>query len=123
MAVEFDFTKLRTALEESDARSLLALYADNATMKIVDRNLPSSSPMILEGKRKIEEFWVDVCSRQMTHKVTQEVLGSDRVFFLEECLYPDGCRVLSAMTLNVRGGLIVEHVTVQAWDEVSCAPS
>jgi hypothetical protein len=123
MAVEFDFTKLRTALEESDARSLLALYADNATMKIVDRNLPSSSPMILEGKRKIEEFWVDVCSRQMTHKVTQEVLGSDRVSFLEECLYPDGCRVLSAMTLNVRGGLIVEHVTVQAWDEVSCAPS
>jgi hypothetical protein len=123
MAVEFDFTKLRTALEESDARSLLALYADNATMKIVDRNLPSSSPMILEGKRKIEEFWVDVCFRQMTHKVTQEVLGSDRVSFLEECLYPDGCRVLSAMTLNVRGGLIVEHVTVQAWDEVSCAPS
>jgi hypothetical protein len=30
---------------------------------------------------------------------------------------------MSAMTLTLRGGRIVEHVTVQAWDEVSCAPS
>jgi hypothetical protein len=57
MAAEFDFAKLRTALEESDARSLLELYADNATMKVVDRNRPPSSPMILDGKHKIEAFW------------------------------------------------------------------
>jgi hypothetical protein len=123
MAAEFDFAKLRTALEESDARSLLELYADNATMKVVDRNRPPSSPMILDGKHKIEAFWVDVCSREMTHKVTQEVLGPERVSFIEECLYPDGCRVLSAMTLNLRAGRIIEHVTVQAWDEISCATS
>jgi hypothetical protein len=101
----------------------LELYADNATMKVVDRNRPPSSPMILDGKHKIEAFWVDVCSREMTHKVTQEVLGSERVSFIEECLYPDGCRVLSAMTLNLRAGRIIEHVTVQAWDEISCATS
>jgi hypothetical protein len=29
MAAEFDFAKLRAALEESDARSLLELYDDN----------------------------------------------------------------------------------------------
>lgn len=123
MAAEFDFAKLRTALEESDARSLLELYADDATMKVVDRNRPPSSPMILDGKHKIDAFWVDVCSREMTHKVTQEVLGPERVSFIEECLYPDGCRVLSAMTLNLRAGRIIEHVTVQAWDEISCATS
>jgi hypothetical protein len=59
----------------------------------------------------------------MTHKVEREVLGTDRVAFVEECLYPDGCRVMSAMTLALRDGQIVEHLTVQAWDEVSCAPS
>ena len=75
--------------------------------------------MIVEGKNSIDAFWRDVCSREMTHKVTQEVLSPDRVSFIEECLYPDGCRVLSAMTLNLRGGRIVEHVTVQAWDDVS----
>ena len=118
-----DFMKLKMALEKSDAKSLLELYADSATMKIVDRNRPPSSPMVVEGKKNIDTFWRDVCSREMSHKVTQEVLGSDRISFIEECLYPDGCRVLSAMTLNLRGGRIVEHVTVQAWDEVSCATS
>jgi hypothetical protein len=123
MSAGLDFAKLRAALETSNAASLLDLYADNATMKIVDRNRPPSSPMIVNGKNNIEAFWRDVCSREMTHKVTQEVLSPERVSFIEECLYPDGCRVMSAMTLTLRGGRIVEHVTVQAWDEVSCAPS
>ena len=43
------------------------------------------------------------------------------VSFVEECLYPDGCRVMSAMTLTLRDGRINEHLTVQAWDEVSCS--
>jgi hypothetical protein len=123
MSAGLDFAKLRAALETSNAVSLLDLYADDATMKIVDRNRPPSSPMIVNGKNNIEAFWRDVCSREMTHKVTQEVLSPERVSFIEECLYPDGCRVMSAMTLTLRGGRIVEHVTVQAWDEVSCAPS
>ena len=123
MSAGIDFTKLKMALENSDAKSLLELYADTATMKIVDRNRPPSSPMVVKGKENIDAFWRDVCSREMTHKVTHEVLGADRVSFIEECLYPDGCRVLSAMTLNLSGGRIIEHVTVQAWDEVSCATS
>ena len=123
MPAGIDFAKLKTALEKSNATSLLELYADDATMKIVDRNRPPGSPMIVEGKNNISAFWRDVCSRDMSHKVTQEVLGSDRISFIEECLYPDGCRVLSAMTLNLRDGRIVDHLTVQAWDEVSCATS
>jgi hypothetical protein len=123
MATGLDFAKLQAALEKSDATALLAFYADDATMKIVDRNRPPSAPMIIDGKDQIGAFWRDVCSRDMTHKVTQEVLGSHRVSFIEECLYPDGCRVVSAMTLNLAGGRIVEHITVQAWDEVSSASS
>ena len=123
MPAGIDFAKLKRALERSDAKSLLELYADNATMKIVDRNRPPSSPMVVAGKNNIDAFWREVCSREMSHEVTQEVLGSDRISFIEECLYPDGCRVLSAMMLHLRGGRIVEHVTVQAWDEVSCATS
>ena len=123
MAAGLDFAQLQAALEKSDATALLAFYSDDATMKIVDRNRPPSAPMIIDGKDQIGAFWRDVCSRDMTHKVTQEVLGSNRVSFIEECLYPDGCRVVSAMTLNLAGGRIVEHITVQAWDEVSSASS
>lgn len=119
----FDFDGLKRALEQSDADALLALYADDAEMLIVDRNRPPSTPMKLSGKPAIEAFWRDVCSRDMTHAVGHEVVGPDRAAFVEECAYPDGCHVMSAMTLDLRGGRIVRHLTVQAWDEVSCATS
>ena len=117
----FDFPRLKRALETSDATSLVGLYADDAEMTIVDRNRPPSTPMRLSGHAAIADFWRDVCAREMTHSVAQEVLGEDRVAFVEACAYPDGCNVLSAMTLDLRDGRIVRHLTVQAWDEVSCA--
>jgi len=117
----FDFSDLKRAFEDSDAATLLGLYADDAEMVVVDRNRPPSSPMRLSGKEAIAAFWRDVCARDMTHRVGHEVVGPDRVAFVEECAYPDGCHVLSAMSLDLRDGRITKHLTVQAWDEVSCA--
>jgi ketosteroid isomerase-like protein len=119
----FDFAGLKRALETSDADVLAGLYADDAEMTIIDRNRPPSAPMRLSGRPAIEAFWRDVCAREMTHRVGHEVVGSDRAAFVEECGYPDGCAVMSAMTLDLQGGRIVKHLTVQAWDEVSCANS
>ena len=119
----FEFSLLRNALEQSDAGVLAGLYADDAEMVIVDRDRPPGAPMRLAGKPAIDAFWRDVCSREMTHRVDHEVIGSDRIAFVEECLYPDGCKVLSAMTLDLRDGRIARHLTVQAWDEVSCSTS
>lgn len=117
----FDFGDLKQALEHSDAATLIGLYADDAEMVIVDRNRPPSSPMTLSGREAIAAFWRDVCSRDMTHHVGHEVAGPNRAAFVEECAYPDGCHVMSAMTLDLRNGRIAKHLTVQAWDEVSCA--
>ncbi|MCM8735744.1 nuclear transport factor 2 family protein [Azospirillum sp. A1-3] len=117
----FDFGDLKKALEHSDAATLIGLYADDAEMVIVDRNRPPSSPMTFSGREAIAAFWRDVCSRDMTHYVGHEVVGPNRAAFVEECAYPDGCHVMSAMTLDLRGGRIAKHLTVQAWDEVSCA--
>jgi len=119
----FDFAGLKRALEKSDADALVALYAEGAEMTIVDRNRPPSAPMRLTGRAAIEAFWRDVCAREMTHRVGHEVVGADRAAFVEECAYPDGCAVMSAMTLDLQGGKIMKHLTVQAWDEVSCATS
>jgi hypothetical protein len=95
MSKPFDVQQLAQALEKSQAEVLRDLYTDDATMKIVDRDRPPSKPMVIAGK--------------------------DGVSFVEECLYPDGCRVLSAMTCKLTDGRISEHITVQAWDEVSCS--
>jgi ketosteroid isomerase-like protein len=119
-AAGFDFAALRRALEESDADTLVALYDEDAEMEIIDRNRPPSAPLRLVGRPAIAAFWRDVCAREMTHAVGEAVAGDGRAAFVERCAYPDGCHVVSAMTLELRNGRIRRHLTVQAWDEVSC---
>ena len=118
----FDFATLRQALERGDAATLAALYAEDAEMTIVDRNRPPSAPLRLVGQPVIAGFWRDVCAREMTHAVAEAVVGADRIAFVEHCACPDGCNVVSAMTLEVVEGRIARHLTVQAWDELGRGP-
>jgi len=116
----FDFATLKRALEQNDAGTLIRLYAADAEMTVVDRTRPPSAPMRLVGRPAIEEFWRDVCARDMTHAVGNEVVGAGRLSFVQRCAYPDGCHVMSAQTLELgKDGRIARHLTVQAWDEVA----
>jgi len=112
-----DFEALRRAIEQSDFDSLMTFYAENAEFYSVNRNTPPSSPEVLCGKEAIAERLEDVCGREMTHRVEDEVIGQERIAFNEACEYPDGLRVLAATTLEVRDGKIVRQVNVEAWDE------
>ena len=87
-----DFEAMRRAIEQLDADLLIDLYADDAQIRVVDKNTTPSSPFVLRGKEKISEYLRDVCGRAMTHRVEGEVLGEDRVAFNEACEYPDGTR-------------------------------
>ena len=113
----FDFEAMRRAIEESDYEALLALYADNAELRTVNKNSTPSSPQMLQGKEEISEMLRDVCGRAMTHHVEDEVIGEGRVAYNEACEYPDGIRVLGATTLELQDGKIVRQTIVEAWDE------
>jgi hypothetical protein len=112
-----DFGALRRAIEERDAETLAGFYADDAELLTINRNTTPSSPAVLRGKEEIGEYLRDVCSREMTHKVENEIVGDDRIAFQEACEYPDGVRVIGAETLEVRDGKIVRQVNIEAWDE------
>ena len=112
-----DFEVLRRAIEGRDAETLLGLYAEDAEFLTINRNTTPSSPLVLRGKEEIGEYLRDVSSREMIHKVENEVVGQDRISFQEACEYPDGVRVLGAGTLDLREGKIVRQVNVEAWDE------
>jgi ketosteroid isomerase-like protein len=117
MASGLDFEAMRRAIEESDYDALVALYADDAELRTVNRNSTPSLPQVLRGKEEISELLRDVCGRAMTHHVEDEVVGGDRVAFNEACEYPDGLKVLTATTLDLRDGMIVRQTNVEAWDE------
>ena len=112
-----DFETLRRAIEGRDADTLVGFYADDAEVRTVNRNTTPSSPQVLRGKEQISEYLRDVCAREMTHRVENEVVGDRRISFFEACEYPEGVRVLGAQTLELRDGKIVRQVNVEAWDE------
>ena len=112
-----DLDALSRAIEERDAGSQLALYADDAVVRIVDRNHPPGAPQVLRGKDAIREWIEDVCSRDMTHQVNNAVSGPYRIAFTEDCTYPDGTKVLCSASAEVSEGKIARQLAVQVWDD------
>ncbi|WSQ07232.1 nuclear transport factor 2 family protein [Streptomyces sp. NBC_01231] len=113
----FDTETLRQAIEGPSEEILVSLYADDAEIRIVDRNTQPSHPMVLHGRAEIADMFHELCSRDMTHKMEHCVAQGDHVAFSESCRYPDGVRVLAESMLSLRDGKIVEQTMVQAWDE------
>ncbi|MGW0824567.1 nuclear transport factor 2 family protein [Streptomyces sp. NPDC002845] len=113
----FDTETLRRGIEQHDASTLLSLYADDAEMRLVDRESQPSHPKVLHGRNEIRELLSDVYGRDMTHKLEQCVVQGDHVAFTEACEYPDGTKVLASSMMSLRDGKIVDHTLLQAWDE------
>jgi ketosteroid isomerase-like protein len=107
---------LRTAIEGRDAAKLIALYADDAVMRIIDRDHPPSRPRELKGRAAIAAFYDDVCSRAMTHTIEAGVSDGRRLAFTQACAYPDGMRVFCSAMIEIADGKIARQTNVQAWD-------
>ena len=113
----FDTEALRRGTEQANAATLLSLYADDAEMRVVDRNTQPSHPKVLRGRDEIAAMLDDVYSRDMTHSLEACVVQGDHAAYCESCRYPDGVRVLSESMLTLRDGKITGQVIIQAWDE------
>jgi hypothetical protein len=108
---------IKQAIEGRDGRMLASFYADNAVVRVIDRNNPPSKPREIKGRAAIDMFWDDICSRAMTHKVDITIAEGDRLAFTQACSYPDGAKVLCMSVLELRDGMISHQTAVQAWDE------
>jgi hypothetical protein len=117
MAPGLDFEAMRRAIEGSDYEALVSFYADDAELRLVNKDSTPSSPTVLRGKGEISEMLRDVCGRAMTHHVEDEIVGETRVAYNEACEYPDGVKVLGATTIELRDGMIVRQTNIEAWDE------
>jgi ketosteroid isomerase-like protein len=96
---------------------LADFYADDAVLRIVDRNNPPSRPREVKGRSAIATFWDDICSRVMTPKVETTIAEGNRLAFTQACTYADGAKVFCIAALKLSRGKITEQTVVQAWDE------
>ncbi|MFJ9609827.1 nuclear transport factor 2 family protein [Kitasatospora sp. NPDC101176] len=117
----FDTRALREGIERSDPAALLALYADDAELRVVDRKTQPSHPLVMHGRDEIAAMLNEVYSREPTHTLEQVVVQGEHVAFMESCRYPDGVRVLMASMADLRDGRIVDQTSIQAWDETGPA--
>ena len=79
MVPSLDFEAMRRAIEGSDYEALVSFYADDAQLRMVNKESTPSSPTVLRGRGEISEMLRDVCGRAMTHHVENEVLSADRI--------------------------------------------
>ncbi len=117
MAQQIDFNNLRQAVEGRDVDRMLELYADDAELEIVNKDNPPGSRRRFHGKEQIRQYYEDVFSRDMTHRVEDEVVGENRVAFHDNCQYPDGTRVMGARSMELRDGKIQRELDIEVWDE------
>jgi ketosteroid isomerase-like protein len=108
---------LKRAIESNDSRALSSFYADDATVRVIDRNNPPSKPRLVRGRAAIATFFDDVCSRAMSHEVASYVADGSRLAFTQACAYPDGTKVLCVAMMDLKDGKIAQQTIVQAWDE------
>lgn len=113
----FDTDTLRRGVEGHSAATLLSLYADDAEIRVVDRNTQPSHPMVLHGRDEIRAMYEDIYSRDMTHKLERCVIDGDQAAYSQSCRYPDGARVFTESMVTLRDGKIAEEILIQAWDE------
>lgn len=104
------------AYAERDAQTLASLYAEDAELRLINADHPSSAPQRLVGRPQIAAYYDDVCARDMSHQVDRALFQGDAVAFNLLCSYPDGQKVYCATMLELRNGKIIHQTTVQAWD-------
>jgi ketosteroid isomerase-like protein len=112
-----DGAAIKKAIESRDGKLLSSFYADDALVRIVDRNNPPSKPREIRGRAAISTLWDDICSRAMTHKVDNIIAEGNNLAYTQACAYPDGTKVFAGATLELKNGQIVRQTVVQAWDE------
>ncbi|WP_027862779.1 nuclear transport factor 2 family protein [Marmoricola sp. URHB0036] len=111
-----DVAALARAIEARDAESITARYAADATLTLLDRDHPPSSPQVLTGRDQIGDYYRDICGRNIDHQVRDAVSTATGLAFTQHCRYPDGGRVVCTTVATVHDGLIVSQTGVQVWD-------
>lgn len=111
-----DTTALAHAIEANDAETVTALYAEDATLTMLDRDHPPSHPQVFRGREEIGTYYREICGRNLDHQVQDAVSTATGLGFTQHCRYPDGTRVVCTAVATVRDGRIVSQTGVQVWE-------
>jgi hypothetical protein len=111
-----DVGSLSRAIEARDAAGVSAHYAADATLTILDRDHPPSTPLVHTGSGDIGAYYRDICGRNLEHRVRDAVATADGLAYTQHCRYPDGTAVVCVTVATVHDGKIQTQTAIQVWD-------
>ena len=111
-----DIGTLSAAIESRDADGVLAWYAPDAVLTVLDRDHPPAAPLVFTGLEQIGAYYRDVCARNITHQVRDAVSTPGGLAYTQHCRYPDGLAVVCATVATTRSGKIRTQTAIQVWD-------
>jgi ketosteroid isomerase-like protein len=117
ITASLDIHALSAAIETRNADGVLAWYAPDAELTIVDRDHSPSQPQTYRGIDAIGEFYRDVCGRNVDHEVHDVVATATGLAYVERCRYPDNTLVLCVTVAELADGKITRQTAAQSWDD------
>jgi ketosteroid isomerase-like protein len=116
----FDLAAFVVALERHDVAYLLARYAPDGDIRVVDPDSPPPTGRTISGSRAIRS-WLDGFDAPGI-EVSQLVDGGDRIAFTERWSRRDGKAVVATSTAQLRDGRITSQHTVLVWARPTVDP-
>lgn len=111
-----DIGALSAAIESRDADGVLAWYATDAVLTVLDHDHPPAAPLVLTGREQIGAYYRDICARNIAHQVRDAVSTPGGLAYTQHCRYPDGLAVVCATVATTEAGKIRTQTAIQVWD-------
>jgi SnoaL-like protein len=108
--------ELTRAIESQDHDAFAALLAEEVEAISYSVRTPPGAPARVVGRDALLALYREVPA-ELTHTISNGVVGPDRVAYTLTCTYPTGQLVVVNTIADVRDGLVTRQVSVEAWDE------
>jgi ketosteroid isomerase-like protein len=112
----FDVSTLSDAVEADDVTAQADLYHPDVVVEVHNRDHGPSEPQVLRGRDAVRAALDDVASRGLTHSVDRAVSDGRSGALQVTCRYPDGQKVVCALTFDLEESLIVRETRFEVWD-------
>ena len=112
----FSLEVFASAIQERDADRIIAAYAPDAIVHLLDPDHPPQSPRTLTGRAALASWIRDICSPDVTHRVVDLVDAGDMVSFTDQARYRPGTQEWSISVAAIDDGLIVRQRMLSVWD-------
>jgi hypothetical protein len=111
----FDLAGLIAAIERNDLNYQVALYADDAELRVAE---PDRSLRVYSGKDEIRTWLQRLDLQQVDHRLIKLANTNDEISLTDQIRHPDGRNLIYQMNLQLNRGQILNQTATLTWEDL-----